>query len=74
MSEQISADNIPEFLDSMGDLARNTMTKKQYIYDDETGKLSTPLPRQNKHLPAHIKISRLYDGSIQNFEVILPQY
>lgn len=74
MSGQISSDNIPEFLDNMGDLARNTMTKKQYIYDDETGKLSTPLPRQNKHLPAHIKISRLYDSSIQNFEVILPQY
>lgn len=74
MSGKISEDNIPEFLDGMKDLARNTITKKQYNYDAETGKLSTPLPRQNKHLPAHIKISRLYDSSIQNFEVILPQY
>ncbi|MGL4674532.1 MAG: hypothetical protein ACRCXK_06705, partial [Wohlfahrtiimonas sp.] len=74
MSMQISSDNIPEFLDGMGGIAQNTMTKIPYVYDDETGKLSTPLPRQNKHLPAHIKISRLSDSRIRNFEVILPKY
>lgn len=74
MKDQISEENLSEFLSLMGSLARNTMTNKSYVYDEESSKLSTPLPRQNKYVPVHIKILRLYDASIQNFEVILPKY
>lgn len=74
MKERIPSQQIPKFLESMGNLARHTITKKAYQYDRNAHKLSTPLPKQNKYLPIHIKILRMYDSNISNFEVILPKY
>lgn len=74
MRDHILAEDLSIFLDSKGDLARNTITKYAYDYDPQTGRLSTPLPSKNKHLPIHIKLLRLYDSNVQFFEVNVPKY
>ncbi|GAA5100994.1 hypothetical protein [Wohlfahrtiimonas larvae] len=74
MKDKIPTKDIPMFLQNKGDIARHTISKNPYLYDPNTGKLSTPLPKNNKYLPVHIKTLRLYDSSIKNFEVIFPKY
>lgn len=73
IKDQISRKNIPTFLESMGNLAKNTITEKLYHFDIKTGVLSTPLPKENKHLPINIKDARLDDPTIQYFKVTLPK-
>lgn len=72
MKDKIPLRNVAEFLKNMGPLALNTVTKQPYVFDTVHRTLSTPLPRQNKYLPSHIKILRLYDSSIRDFKVTLP--
>lgn len=66
---KISIDNIPVFLESQKDLAKNIITKESYSFDVETGILSTPLPIDNRLLPSNIRHAQNDDKTIQNFEV-----
>lgn len=69
LKDKISVDKIPTFLESQGDLARNTVTKEPYSFDVETGILSTPLPIDNRLLPSNVRHAQNDDKNIQNFEV-----
>lgn len=66
---KISIDNIPVFLESQKDLAKNIITKEPYSFDVETGILSTPLPIDNRLLPSNVRHAQNNDKTIQNFEV-----
>lgn len=74
MKNRIPAKDIPDFLKAQGSIVYNTMSHQPYMYNAKSGKLYTPLPRQSKHLPSNIKIIKLRDSNIKNFEVILPKY
>ena len=71
MKNKISADKIPEFLSSLGDLAKNTVTHQPYYFDLQTHTLSTPLP-DNKYLTGLIRSARWQNKEIQNYEVYIP--
>lgn len=71
MKNKISADEIPEFLSSLGDLAKNTVTHQPYYFDLQTHTLSTPLP-DNKYLTGLIRSARWQNKEIQNYEVYIP--
>lgn len=72
LKNKISVSEIPAFLESQGDLAKNTVTKEPYLFDAKTGILSTPLPKEGKHLPFSVRKAQEKDKSIQNFEVKIP--
>lgn len=69
VKNKISIDNIPVFLESQKDLAKNIVTKEPYSFDVETGILSTPLPIDNRLLPSNVRHAQNDDKTIQNFEV-----
>lgn len=71
MKNNISADNIPEFLASMGDLAKNIMTKEPYQFDKHTHMLWTPLP-DNQYVPSLIRSARWQNYDVCNYEVYVP--
>lgn len=71
MRDKISIDKIPEFLVSMGDLAKNTVTKVPYHFDAENHTLSTPLP-ELKNIPHAVRSAMMNDKSIQDFSVWIP--
>lgn len=74
IKNQIGVNEIPKFLESMGDYAKNTLTHRPYRFDPQAMMLSTPLPKDKKNLPVNIRNAYMDDHSIQNFEVRLPRY
>ncbi|MGL4674534.1 MAG: hypothetical protein ACRCXK_06715 [Wohlfahrtiimonas sp.] len=72
LRDDISISDIPEFLNSMGDLAKNTITKERYHFDAETRVLSTPLPKEGKYIPHSVRQAQQDDSNIQNLEVTIP--
>lgn len=72
MRDNISIKDIPEFLNSMGDLAKNTITKEQYHFDVETRILSTPFSVENRQLPYSVKRAQIDNSDIQAFSVKIP--
>ncbi|WP_077928168.1 hypothetical protein [Wohlfahrtiimonas populi] len=72
LRDDISIRDIPEFLNSMGDLAKNTITKERYHFNAETRVLSTPLPKEGKYIPHSVRQAQQDDPSIQNLEVTIP--
>lgn len=72
MRDKVSATEIPEFLNSMGDLAKNTITKEFYHFNAETRVLSTPLPKEMKYIPYSVRATQQNNPSIQNLEVTIP--
>lgn len=72
MKDNIPPSKISEFLASMGNLAKNTITQANYNYDPDKKLLSTPLPKESKYMPSNIKEAHFEDKSISNFQVIIP--
>lgn len=72
MRDEILLENIPEFLVSMGDLAKNTITKEPYHFNAETRVLSTPLPKEMKYIPYSVRATQQNDPNIKNIEVTIP--
>lgn len=72
LRDNISIKDIPEFLNSMGDLAKNTITKEQYHFDVETKILSTPFSVENRQLPYSVKRAQIDNSDIQAFAVKIP--
>lgn len=74
VKNKISTENLAEFLDSMGEIAKDTITHERYKFNYLTMMLSTPLPKNKKYLPVNIRDAYMDDHSIENFEVQLPKY
>lgn len=74
IKNHIPVEDIPQFLESMGDDAKNTLTHEPYHFDFKTMLLSTPLPEDKRKLPVNIRDAYMDDHSIENFEVQLPKY
>ena len=72
LRDNTSIKDIPEFLNSMGDLAKNTITKEPYHFDAGTRILSTALPKEGKYIPHSVRQAQQDDSSIQNLEVTIP--
>jgi hypothetical protein len=72
LRDNTSIKDIPKFLNSMGDLAKNTITKEAYQFDVETRILSTPLPKEEKYIPHSVRQAQQDDSNIQNLEVTIP--
>ena len=72
LRDDISIRDIPAFLNSMGDLAKNTITKEPYHFNTETRVLSTPLSKEEKYIPHSVRQAQQDDSSIQNLEVTIP--
>lgn len=72
MRDKISVSEIPAFLNSMGDLAKNTITKEPYHFNAETRALSTPLSKEKRYIPYSVRTAQQNDPNIQSLEVTIP--
>ncbi len=64
--------DIAEYLDSLGELARNTITGEAYTYDSKTKLLTTPLPTSSQHLPSSVRQIRRDNHLVKFFQVHIP--